>query len=149
LPALQTALELSGRRGERVHRGVRRSLLEAREDLRQKGDFADVGHGDGGGELRRRRVERQLRQQLLLEPRQNLAGGRQESARARSGLHAGAAADEQLIAELTPELAERSADRGLADAEPAGRPGRVALLAERGDDREEVQVELLAHRPTD
>jgi hypothetical protein len=77
----------------------------------------------------------------VLQLAQGVAHGRPQGQRARRGLHAGARAAHQLVAQHFAQAPQRIADRGLRNRQVAGGAREVALCHHLVEDAEQVEVE--------
>jgi hypothetical protein len=138
-----------GQRAGRVGRDLVDPQLDAGGDPAERGQepgqqdqLGVVAGGDVEGAARGRRIERGLVGQRARGELERLPHPRRQRHGARGGDQAARTADQQRIAEQLAQAGESVADRGLAEAEPARRPGDVALVDERVEHRQQVEVDL-------
>ncbi len=142
VPALQVGLGVVAVPGQRVdlHADERRAAAEQLEQRRQHDGHRVIGDRDG--ELpragRRFEIRRHLQRRLRLP--QGLMGQRQGPGGQGSQHVAAADPDQQLVVKVLAQPGQRRAHRGLAHVDPLARAGQVALLEQRPQGHQEVQV---------
>ena len=131
---------------QNAQRGMRRLVPQPRDQRRDDDGPGIFGAGDRepavgpfGNELARRQRELQLQQAL---PQ---AGGDLGGALGR--LHAVRPAHEQFVLQHIAQPVQRMADRRLRQPQPRAGAGRAALLHQRLENAQQVQVEIVeSHR---
>ena len=116
---------------------------EAGDDHRRQHELGVTVRRDGQPPLGPGRIEVLLAEHHVVDPRQRVGDHRREFERGRRGLDPVARADEELILHGRPQPRQRVRERRLRQPQTPGRAGDAALLHERDEDRQ--QVEIVAH----